>query len=130
MASVLPSYSYKLVMLGDMAVGKSTVVFRFVRKRFQEQMEPTIGAAFTQQIVELPDCYIKFEIWDTAGQERYASLAPMYYRAAPCAIVVYDITNAASFKRAKEQVDELKTNGMKDCVIALAGNKLDLSEGR
>ena len=54
----------------------------------------------------------------------------MYYRAAPCAIVVYDITNAASFRRAKEQVEELKLNGVPDCVIALAGNKLDMSEAR
>lgn len=60
--------------------------------------EPTIGAAFLTQAVVLEDSTVKFEIWDTAGQERYRSLAPMYYRGASAAIVVYDITNAESFK--------------------------------
>ena len=55
--------------------------------------EPTIGAAFLTQTVALDDATVKFEIWDTAGQERYRSLAPMYYRGASAAIVVYDITN-------------------------------------
>ncbi|CAL6067059.1 Rab2a [Hexamita inflata] len=130
MQSALPTYSYKLVMLGDMAVGKSSMIFRFVRNRFQEQMEPTIGAAFITQSVELNNCVVKYEIWDTAGQERYATLAPMYYRAAPCAVVVFDITNAASFKRAKDWVEELKSNGSPGCVIAIAGNKSDMSEMR
>ena len=63
--------------------------------------EPTIGAAFLTQAVVLEDSTVKFEIWDTAGQERYRSLAPMYYRGASAAIVVYDITNAESFKGKK-----------------------------
>ena len=61
------SMSTKIVALGDMAVGKSSIIFRFVRNKFQEQMEPTIGAAFITQFVELPQCIVKFEIWDTAG---------------------------------------------------------------
>lgn len=130
MQTTLPTHSFKLVLLGDMAVGKSSIVFRFVRNRFSDQMEPTIGAAFVTQSVELQNCVVKYEIWDTAGQERYATLAPMYYRAAPCAVVVYDITNAASFKRAKEWVEELKANGTQNCVIALAGNKTDLADAR
>lgn len=58
--------------------------------------EPTIGAAFFTQIISLPEATVKFDIWDTAGQERYHSLAPMYYRGAAAAIVVYDITSMVS----------------------------------
>lgn len=109
---------FKLVLLGDSAVGKSCLVVRFVRDEFFEFQEPTIGgktqstllcdismtiylpfwiclyliAAFLTQTVTLDDATVKFEIWDTAGQERYRSLAPMYYRGAAAAIVVYDIT--------------------------------------
>ncbi|KAF0026950.1 hypothetical protein F2P81_021687 [Scophthalmus maximus] len=83
---------FKLVLLGDMAVGKSSLVLRFVKGQFDEFQETTIGAAFLAQSVCLDDTTVKFEIWDTAGQERYHSLAPMYYRGAQAAIVVFDIT--------------------------------------
>ncbi|XP_015349848.1 ras-related protein Rab-5A isoform X2 [Ictidomys tridecemlineatus] len=84
---------FKLVLLGESAVGKSSLVLRFVKGQFHEFQESTIGAAFLTQTVCLDDTTVKFEIWDTAGQERYHSLAPMYYRGAQAAIVVYDITN-------------------------------------
>eukprot|EP00984_Skeletonema_dohrnii_P025622 scaffold14804_cov66-Skeletonema_dohrnii-CCMP3373.AAC.1 len=112
---------FKLVLLGDTAVGKSCLVVRFVRDEFFEFQEPTIGA--------LDDSTVKFEIWDTAGQERYRSLAPMYYRGAAAAIVVYDITNPDSFAGAKSWVKELQRRGDQNVVIAMAGNKADL-EGR
>jgi small GTP-binding protein len=83
----------QLVLLGESAVGKSSLVLRFVKGQFHEYQESTIGAAFLTQTICLDDATVKFEIWDTAGQERYHSLAPMYYRGAQAAIVVYDITN-------------------------------------
>ena len=92
--------------------------------------ESTIGAAFLTQTVVLDDTTVKFEIWDTAGQERYHSLAPMYYRGAQAAIVVYDITNADTFARAKSWVRELQKQARADIVIALAGNKSDLGSRR
>lgn len=105
-----------------MGTGKTSLVLRFVKGQFfQHQVcslflmvmvvcwlywlqsrnldmiflwqEPTIGAAFFTQILSLPEATLKFDIWDTAGQERYHSLAPMYYRGAAAAIVVYDITS-------------------------------------
>lgn len=70
---------------------------------------------------------IKFEIWDTAGQERFASLAPMYYRNAQAALVVYDLTKPASLVKAKHWVAELQRQASPGIVIALVGNKLDLT---
>mmetsp|Transcript_35455 Transcript_35455/g.70937 ORF Transcript_35455/g.70937 Transcript_35455/m.70937 type:complete len:183 (-) Transcript_35455:338-886(-) len=87
-------------------------------------------AAFLTQTVALNDTTVKFEIWDTAGQERYHSLAPMYYRGAAAAIVVYDITSPDSFARAKSWVRELQRQGNPNIVIALAGNKSDLASKR
>nr|XP_032621869.1 ras-related protein Rab-5A isoform X1 [Chelonoidis abingdonii] len=87
-------------------------------------------AAFLTQTVCLDDTTVKFEIWDTAGQERYHSLAPMYYRGAQAAIVVYDITNEESFARAKNWVKELQRQASPNIVIALAGNKADLANKR
>ncbi|XP_065176286.1 ras-related protein Rab-5B-like [Sycon ciliatum] len=121
---------FKLVLLGESAVGKSSLVLRFVKGQFHEYQESTIGAAFLTQTVQLDDATVKFEIWDTAGQERYHSLAPMYYRGAQAAIVVYDITNLDSFGRAKTWVKELQRQASPNIVIALAGNKSDLANKR
>ncbi|KAM6498246.1 GTP-binding protein ypt5 [Amanita muscaria] len=113
-------------MTGEAAVGKSSVVLRFVSDEFQANKEPTIGAAFLTQKCRLDDHVLRYEIWDTAGQERFHSLAPMYYRNAQAAVVVYDITKAASLQKAKSWVKELQRQANPKIVIALAGNKVDL----
>lgn len=85
------------------------------------------AAAFLTQKCNLPTRTIKFEIWDTAGQERFASLAPMYYRNAQAALVVYDLTKPTSLIKAKHWVAELQRQASPGIVIALVGNKLDLT---
>jgi len=116
----------KLVMLGDTTVGKTSTVMRFVRNEWTEHRPPTIGASFLTQTVTLHDCVVKFELWDTAGQEKYRSLAPLYYRAAQAALVIYDITNRESFQNAQNWITEITQVEGSDVVIALAGNKIDL----
>ncbi|GKV43395.1 hypothetical protein SLEP1_g50687 [Rubroshorea leprosula] len=101
----------KLVLLGDMGTGKTSLALRFVKGQFYENQEPTIGAAFFTQVLSLTEATVKFDIWDTAGQERYHSLAPMYYRGAAAAVVVYDISNKDTFARAKKWVQELQRQG-------------------
>ncbi|XP_009386278.2 ras-related protein RHN1-like isoform X1 [Musa acuminata AAA Group] len=132
------SINAKLVLLGDMGAGKSSLVLRFVKGQFLEFQESTIGAAFFSQMLAVGDATVKFEIWDTAGQERYHSLAPMYYRGAAAAIIVYDISSSESFERAKKWVQELQKQANRDATIlgnpnmvrALAGNKCDLEDKR
>ena len=119
----------KVVILGDSAVGKSCLAVRFIKNEFFEFQEPTIGAAFLGKNMILNNNRYKFEIWDTAGQERYRSLTPMYYRGARAAVVVYDITDVASFTGAKKWISEIKKKN-KDCLILLVGNKLDLKDER
>ncbi|KAK4590614.1 hypothetical protein RGQ29_020964 [Quercus rubra] len=120
----------KLVLLGDMGTGKTSLVLRFVKGQFFDNQEPTIGAAFFTQILSLAEATVKFDIWDTAGQERYHSLAPMYYRGAAAAVVVYDISSMDTFTRAKKWVQELQRQGNQNLVMALVGNKSDLEAKR
>eukprot|EP00262_Sarcandra_glabra_P006190 TRINITY_DN18311_c0_g1_i1.p1 TRINITY_DN18311_c0_g1~~TRINITY_DN18311_c0_g1_i1.p1 ORF type:complete len:201 (+),score=48.65 TRINITY_DN18311_c0_g1_i1:107-709(+) len=121
----------KLVLLGDSGVGKSCIVLRFVRGQFDPTSKVTVGASFLSQTIALQDSTtVKFEIWDTAGQERYAALAPLYYRGAAVAVVVYDITSPDSFNKAQYWVKELQKHGSPDIVMALVGNKADLQENR
>ncbi|CAF1009171.1 unnamed protein product [Adineta steineri] len=121
---------FKMVLLGESAVGKSSLALRFAKGQYQEHAESTIGAAFLTHTLQIDqDTSLKVELWDTAGQERYHSLAPMYYRGAQAALVVYDITNGESLRRAKQWVKELQQVNANDMVIGLAGNKADLATG-
>lgn len=121
--------SLKVVFLGDTSVGKSCLAVRFIKNKFFEFQEPTIGAAFLGKTINVNDKRYKFEIWDTAGQERYRSLAPMYYRGAKAAVIVYDITDEDTFKGAKTWVSEIQKKS-ENCLILLVGNKVDLTMNR
>ncbi|URE06789.1 ras-related protein [Musa troglodytarum] len=122
---------FQLVLLGDSGVGKSCIVLRFVRGHFEPTSKVTVGASFLSQTLALQDSTsVKFEIWDTAGQERYASLAPLYYRGAAVALVVYDITSLETFRKAQYWVKELQKHASPGIIMALVGNKADLHESR
>ncbi|KAJ3453018.1 ras-related protein rab-5c [Anaeramoeba flamelloides] len=122
----IPSMQKKIVLLGDSSVGKSSLVYKFVKDQFFENQEPTIGASFLTKTVPQKSHEVKLQIWDTAGQERYESLAPMYYRSASGALVVYDINDKQTFKKAKFWIKELISNGENGVIIFLVANKSDL----
>ncbi|VVD02978.1 unnamed protein product [Leptidea sinapis] len=111
----------KIVVLGSQGVGKTSLVVRYIGKMFSKHISPTIGASFFT-------CNIN--VWDTAGQERFRAMAPMYYRNANAALLVYDITSASSFAAIKGWVKELKTNVPEAMVLAVVGNKCDLESYR
>lgn len=119
--------NYKMVFLGDTAVGKSCISSRYIRNEFYEFQEPTIGAAFLSKTININNKDIRLDIWDTAGQERYRSLAPMYYRGAHGAFIVYDVTNPDSFIGAQTWINELYKKAP-HCIILLLGNKYDLKK--
>uniref|UniRef100_A0A668A1X9 RAB22A, member RAS oncogene family n=1 Tax=Myripristis murdjan TaxID=586833 RepID=A0A668A1X9_9TELE len=114
----------------DTGVGKSSIVWRFVEDSFDPNINPTIGASFMTKTVQYQNELHKFLIWDTAGQERFRALAPMYYRGSAAAIIVYDITKEESFQTLKNWVKELRQHGPPNIVVAIAGNKCDLSDAR
>ncbi|KAI9740700.1 MAG: hypothetical protein M1818_004665 [Claussenomyces sp. TS43310] len=106
---------------------QSSLVLRFVNNDFQENKEPTIGGRAENPPLLGAALRFDTDIWDTAGQERFASLAPMYYRNAQSALVVYDLTKPTSLVKAKHWVAELQRQASPGIVIALVGNKLDLT---
>ena len=85
------------MLIGDSGVGKSNLLSRFTRNEFNLDSKSTIGVEFATRSIQVDSKTIKAQIWDTAGQERFHSLAPMYYRNAQAAVVVYDVTKAVSF---------------------------------
>jgi len=120
--------SLKIVLLGDSAVGKSSITIRFVEDLFDTYQPSTVGAAFLTKKIKIGDKDVLLEIWDTAGQERYRSLAPMYYRNAAAAIVMFDLTNPNSLAAASTWLEELSQKGEEGLSIALVGNKSDLKD--
>ncbi|KAK3716097.1 hypothetical protein QZH41_019634 [Actinostola sp. cb2023] len=120
----------------DAGVGKSCLVHRFVSDIFNPSSPPTIGAAFMTKMMLIGESAYKFNIWDTAGQERFKSLAPLYYRDAAAAILVYDITSDVSRYVNRVHaiyppwIRELQRYGTPDIVIAIAGNKCDKADQR
>ncbi|ORY24007.1 small GTPase superfamily [Naematelia encephala] len=133
--------SFKLVLLGESAVGKSSLVLRFVRSRLSDEraLADVVAAAFLTQTVKLDETTnIKFEIWDTTKDcvvadtyvgAGYKSLAPIYFRNSNAAVIVYDITQT-SFEKAKSWVRELQRQADPSTIIMLVGNKLDLASAR
>ena len=117
----------KIVILGASAVGKTSIILRYLSNRFRETSDSTIGAAYSSKLFTNKDgTKEKIELWDTAGQERYKSLVPMYYREAHGALIVYDITDKHSIKEAHNWVNEFKTKGPNNIKIVIVGNKYDL----
>lgn len=119
------SLDVKVCIIGDTDVGKTSFSMRYCHGAFPENVSPTIGASFLQRRVIVGDIEVSLQIWDTAGQERFRSMAPMYYRGAKAAVLVFDVTNEESFRRITTWLRDLRAHADPDVVICLAGNKSD-----
>ena len=125
-----PLIKYKLVFLGDQFVGKTSIITRFMYDTFDKQYQATIGIDFLSKTMPLEDRSVRLQLWDTAGQERFRSLIPSYIRDSAAAIVVYDITNRASFMATFSWMQDVRQERGNDLVICLVGNKSDIGEKR
>ncbi|KAK2413986.1 Ras-related protein RABA5b [Trifolium repens] len=123
-------YLFKIVLIGDSAVGKSNLLSRFARNEFDSNSKATIGVEFQTQMVEIDGKEIKAQIWDTAGQERFRAVTSAYYRGAFGALVVYDISRRGTFDSIKRWLDELTTQNDSTVARMLVGNKCDLENIR
>jgi small GTP-binding protein len=116
----------KVVLLGDASVGKTSILHNYNTHRFDENLDPTVGATFVSKLVQTKSGPVQVNIWDTAGQERYRSLVPMYTRNAVAAVIVMDVTNLESYENLDEWVCLAKARCARNCSIYVAANKIDL----
>ncbi|KAF3773652.1 Ras-related protein [Nymphaea thermarum] len=123
-------YVFKVVLIGDSAVGKSQLLARFARNEFSLDSKATIGVEFQTRTLTIDHKTVKAQIWDTAGQERYRAVTSAYYRGAVGAMLVYDMTKRQSFDHVARWLEELRGHADKNIVIMLIGNKCDLGSLR
>ncbi|KAL6209022.1 hypothetical protein ACLB2K_019965 [Fragaria x ananassa] len=123
-------YLFKVVLIGDSAVGKSNLLSRFARNEFDQNSKATIGVEFQTQAVEIDGKEVKAQIWDTAGQERFRAVTSAYYRGAVGALVVYDISRKTTFESVERWLNELTMHCDTAVAKMLVGNKCDLEDIR
>ena len=135
-------YLFKIVVLGEGAVGKTAIVTRFSHGFFRTDYKTTIGSQFAVKNIEIASedgrkLTVKLQIWDVAGQSRFQILRPMYYRGSSGGLLVYDVSRKRTFMVLEEWLDELRKAINKDIPLVLVANKTDLpdrvvepSEGR
>ncbi|GJU63249.1 Ras-related protein RabA5c-like protein [Tanacetum coccineum] len=123
-------YLFKVVIIGDSAVGKSNLLSRYARNEFNLHSKATIGVEFQTQSMEIDGKEVKAQIWDTAGQERFRAVTSAYYRGAVGALVVYDISRTGTFESVTRWLEELNTHSETTVARMLVGNKCDLDNIR
>lgn len=122
---------FKLILIGDSGVGKTSILMKFSDNAFTESFISTIGVDFKTKYVELDNGKItKLQLWDTAGQERFRTITSSYYRGTNGIILVYDISNQKSFENIQHWCEEIKNAGAKNLPMILVGNKADLLSKR
>ena len=122
--------NYKIVLIGDINVGKTSILSRFRYGSFESDYMPTLGIDFFSKNLFFEDKTIRLILWDTAGQERFRSLIPSYLKNADCIIIVFDITNKESFLSLNKWLTDAKNNASENTIYVICGNKIDLKERR
>lgn len=123
--------SFKVMLVGDSAVGKTCLLIRYKDGAFLSGVFiTTVGIDFRNKIVNVDDTKVKLQIWDTAGQERFRSVTHAYYRDAHALLLLYDVTNKTSFDNTRAWLGEINEYAQDDVVIMLIGNKADVSADR
>ena len=123
-------FIFKVLLLGNSDVGKSSLILRYVDQTWSDTFVPTIGVDFKVKSLEIDDKKIKMQIWDTAGQERFRNVISSYFRGSHGVFVIYDITNRDSFKNLECWLSEIEKNANQNILKILVGNKNDLEDDR
>lgn len=123
-------YMFKILLIGNSAVGKSSLLMRFADDIFTDNFLPTIGVDFKIRTIETAGSIVKLQMWDTAGQEKFKTITSAYYKGAHGVIMVYDITDRKSFTDLQNWLSEVDKYSREDVVKILVGNKKDLESNR
>ena len=122
--------SFKIIVIGDSGVGKSSLTTKATKNIFEETYNATVGFEFFTFNIRINEKIVKLQIWDTCGQELYRSLITNFYRNSSLAIIVYAVNQKNSFENIEMWLRELRTHSNPDAKVFLIGNKIDLINQR
>lgn len=122
-------YNFKVLVVGDGGVGKTSLTVRFTTGSFRENYLPTLGVNFYSKTVDVDGTLVKLTIWDTGGQERFKPLLPNYFKGGQGSLVVFDVTDPETFRSVEDWVGQVRRY-CGDIPLVLVGNKIDLSSER
>ena len=121
----------QILLLGDMAVGKTCLINRYTNGVFKEEYTSTVGIDFYTKPEEINNKTVQVKIWDTVGQERFRALTPSFLRNAEGVVIVFDVTSQESFDNVKGWINSVKSNiGENVIPIIIVGNKIDMENMR
>ena len=123
-------FIFKVLLLGNSDVGKSSLLLRYVDSVWNDAFVPTIGVDFKVKTLTINEKKVKMQIWDTAGQERFRTVVATYFRGAHGILLLYDVTNKDSFKNLESWLIEIEKNAKEKVLKILIGNKCDLTDDR
>ena len=116
----------KVTLIGESSVGKTSIINRYAKGNFSQELESTLGANYSQKKIVRHGKKIRLDLWDTAGQEKYRAIGRHFYKESYIVCLVYDITNHDSFEKLKSVwYPDLKEFGEKLRIVAVVGNKID-----
>lgn len=118
-------FLFKLIIIGDSAVGKSCMLHRLTNNEFVQDHEVTVGVEFGTLLVKLEQQVFKLQIWDTAGQDSFKSITKIFYRGAHCIFLTYDMTRLETFNNLATWYNEVMAQSEPDVILFLVGNKKD-----
>ena len=122
-----PSVTFKILTIGESGVGKTCILRRFVENKFLKNHLATIGIDFKTKTININNQEIKLKIWDTAGQERFRNITTQYYKGADGIVLVYDVTDEASYEKIRDWMEQILSNTQQDDIgLVLLGNKCDM----
>jgi Ras-related protein Rab-8A len=124
------AYIVRLLMVGDSACGKTSLVLRFDQNVFSTKFVTTIGVDYRDKMVKIEGATMRLQLWDTAGQERFRSLTSNFFGRADGFVLTFDVSNRPSFDHVVGWMRDIKTRAPPDCDIVLCGNKSDLDNDR
>lgn len=123
-------YSIKTIIVGDSSVGKSNILTKFADNEFNVNNSTTVGVDYKIVRIDHGQKTIKLLIWDTAGQERFNAIVKTFYKNAQVVILVFDLTNRASFDNIEFWLNQVKGEKIDDPIYILVGNKVDIESKR
>lgn len=123
-------YMFKVLLLGDAGVGKTSLMWRFSDDVFNHTYISTIGIDFKLRTIDVQGQKVRLQVWDTAGQERFHAISVSYYRTAAGIMLVYDITRRRSFENIAKWLRKIDEHAKEDVIKLLIGNKCDMEQPR